>query len=746
MKAYTRKKGDMKISACTIAKNEAKNIARCINSYKGFVDEIIVVDTGSTDDTVRIAEECGATVLYFDWCDDFSAAKNFAIEASTGDWIIFLDADQYFCENCGKQVRRAIENAERKGTNAIFAREVNIDLSTGKLKSEVGIVRIFHADLRYHYPIHESIFSPQGLKIMSVQKAQFFYYHTGYSSDRFVDKLERNLRLLQKEMDSGPNPDRAAGLHAYMCDCYSGLNRYAETRAEARAFIEGKKKTNVRMLGLEAKPYVNSIYSLEKENGSLKELDEWITMLETAFPRYPDAFYARARYNFRRKLFAKALLNYEQAVKLSAVYNGDDPDSVSADLDGITYARGLCRLAAGDAAGALDLFADLARHAKNNAAMLRMLSIVKPMGELHADAFAQDFFLSLDDAVKPYMLGSMAMCYLSKPATFGYAYLRDKQRATDIDATLSGFIQAGNGDYLGASNFFYLNAVGAQNEESAMRALLCAVLAQNADALEHAKSVAPLCQQAVLGVADAPVGSTDIPQLVSLAVETDRLCGGALSAEIARTAVRKLGTLFARTFAEELEKSFVYAAALAAVEYAPLTSETLFLRGYYTYRLGRMGEAEDLLRLAKAWGYQPEEVDATLELVAAHLRVYRADKQPDMPAEQARIAARLERGDFPVAQASLAALRELAEPDAQWYSMAAVTFYYMGQDERAALIVQAGLLRFPKNADLLYNAGDIYSRMGMGPRAKSYYEQALRQCGDEELCEQIRAALVSAPA
>lgn len=746
MKAYTHKKGDMKISACTIAKNEAKNIARCINSYKGFVDEIIVVDTGSTDDTVRIAEECGATVLHFEWCDDFSAAKNVAIEAATGDWIICLDADQYFCENCGRQVRRVIENAEGKGKNCVMAREVNLDDTTGELKSEVGVIRIFRADLRYRFPIHESIHSPQGLEIVNVSKPQFFYYHTGYSSDRFLSKLERNLRLLQKEMETNPEPGRAAALHAYMCDCYSGMKQHEKTRAEARAYLEGKKATGIRMLGLETKPYINSICSLEQGNGPLEELDEWIAMLERDFPGYPDAAYARARYFFRCRMFARSLEKFEEAIHLSSIYAGADSDSVGAEMERIQYFRGLCRLAAGDAAGALDLFADLARHAKNNAAMLRMLSIVKPMGELHADAFAQDFFLSLDDAVKPYMLGSMAMCYLSKPATFGYAYLRDKQRATDIDATLSGFIQAGNGDYLGASNFFYLNAVGAQNEESAMRALLCAVLAQNADALEHAKSVAPLCQQAVLGVADAPVGSTDIPQLVSLAVETDRLCGGALSAEIARTAVRKLGTLFARTFAEELEKSFVYAAALAAVEYAPLTSETLFLRGYYTYRLGRMGEAEDLLRLAKAWGYQPEEVDATLELVAAHLRVYRADKQPDMPAEQARIAARLERGDFPVAQASLAALRELAEPDAQWYSMAAVTFYYMGQDERAALIVQAGLLRFPDNADLLYNAGDIFSRMGLEKRSRAYYEQALGRCGDEALREQIRAALVSAQA
>lgn len=745
MKAYTRKKENVKISACTIAKNEAKNIARCIHSYEDFVDEIIVVDTGSTDGTVHIAEECGAKVLHFDWCDDFSAAKNFAVDSASGDWIVCLDADQYFCENCGRQVRRVIENAERKGKNAVMAREVNIDDTTGQLKSEVGVIRIFRADLRYRFPIHESIYSPQGLQVVSVKKPQFFYYHTGYSTDRFSGKLERNLHLLQKEMESGPEPGRAAALHAYICDCYSGMKQYAQTRAEARAYLEGKKATGIHMLGLETKPYVNSIQSLEQENGSLSELNEWISMLEKAYPKYPDASYARARYYFRRRMFAKALEKFEQAVKFSAVYDGVDSDSVVAEADRIIYFRALCEQALGDVAGALDLFADLARRAPNNAAMMRMLSIVKPMGELYADQFAKDFFLALDDAVKPHMLGSMMMHYMSKPATFGYAYMRDRQRAKDIDATLSGFIQAGNGDYLGASNFFYLNAVGAHNQDSAMRALLCAVLSGDADALEHARSVTPLCQQAALGLADAPVGSQDIPQLAVLAVEAERLRGAALSARIARQAVEKLGAWFGEAFAEQLEQSFAYSAALTAVQYAPVTPKILFLRGYYTYRVGRLGEAEDLIRLAKAWGYDEPDTDAMLGVIAKCLYALRAGKQPDIQTERPHVADLLEQGAFPEAADALEAIRSGAEPDAQWYSMMAVSRYYLGQDERAALTAEAGLLRFPGDADLLSNAGDIYSRMGLSARAGAYYQKALLQCRDEALRTQIREMMAALP-
>jgi len=76
-----------RISLCVIAKNEEAMIADCLESVKGVVDEMIVVDTGSLDRTVEIAEEAGATVMHFAWCDDFSAARNTSLAAATGDWV-----------------------------------------------------------------------------------------------------------------------------------------------------------------------------------------------------------------------------------------------------------------------------------------------------------------------------------------------------------------------------------------------------------------------------------------------------------------------------------------------------------------------------------------------------------------------------------------------------------------------------------------------------------------------------------
>ena len=83
-----------KISQCMIVKNEERNIERALSWGKGVVAEQIVVDTGSTDRTVEIAEQMGAKVYHFEWIDDFAAAKNFAISKAKYEWIALLDADE----------------------------------------------------------------------------------------------------------------------------------------------------------------------------------------------------------------------------------------------------------------------------------------------------------------------------------------------------------------------------------------------------------------------------------------------------------------------------------------------------------------------------------------------------------------------------------------------------------------------------------------------------------------------------
>ena len=76
----------IQLSLCMIVRNEAKHLRRCLESVHELVDEIIVVDTGSTDATVEIAQEFGAKISYFEWCNDFSSARNVSLEAARGEW------------------------------------------------------------------------------------------------------------------------------------------------------------------------------------------------------------------------------------------------------------------------------------------------------------------------------------------------------------------------------------------------------------------------------------------------------------------------------------------------------------------------------------------------------------------------------------------------------------------------------------------------------------------------------------
>lgn len=99
-----------KLSLCMIVKNEKNNLPRCLDSAKAYVDEIIVVDTGSEDETPQIAQGYGAKVYYFEWCDDFAATRNYAISKATGDWILMLDADEELVVESNNLKNKIIES------------------------------------------------------------------------------------------------------------------------------------------------------------------------------------------------------------------------------------------------------------------------------------------------------------------------------------------------------------------------------------------------------------------------------------------------------------------------------------------------------------------------------------------------------------------------------------------------------------------------------------------------------------
>ena len=96
------------ISACMIVKNEEKLLPTCLKSIKDYVDEIVIVDTGSTDQTVSIAESFGARVYHHPWENNFSKHRNQSFSYAKGDWIFYIDADEELLPGSGDALRAAI--------------------------------------------------------------------------------------------------------------------------------------------------------------------------------------------------------------------------------------------------------------------------------------------------------------------------------------------------------------------------------------------------------------------------------------------------------------------------------------------------------------------------------------------------------------------------------------------------------------------------------------------------------------
>ncbi len=202
----------IKISQCVITKNEERCIARCIESMYGIADEIIVVDTGSTDRTVEIAKEHGASIRHFEWIGDFSAAKNYAIDQATGDWIIFLDADEYFTdERAAKAVRAAIEkhhsNLKIDGLyHAIrnFSKDGGAEINPDATRSFNTRVFRHVPSIRYKNAIHEQI-AKNGKDLYSWEMPQedSIIDHDGYVLTRVRSKEDRNLAMELMEIEKG---------------------------------------------------------------------------------------------------------------------------------------------------------------------------------------------------------------------------------------------------------------------------------------------------------------------------------------------------------------------------------------------------------------------------------------------------------------------------------------------------------------------------------------------------------------
>lgn len=195
------------LSVCMIAKNEEKHIGECLKRLSAYGFEIVLTDTGSTDRTLAIAETYTDRIYHFDWCDDFSAARNFCLQKASHNWILSLDCDEYIEKLDLSALRHCMEqHPDRAGRILIRSRF----LQNGQLTFDQTRVSRLADRRQFHFTgaVHEQLERRDGMA-KAVYDAPVTILHVGYDETEadMQKKSRRNIALLEAQLDrEGPDP------------------------------------------------------------------------------------------------------------------------------------------------------------------------------------------------------------------------------------------------------------------------------------------------------------------------------------------------------------------------------------------------------------------------------------------------------------------------------------------------------------------------------------------------------------
>lgn len=329
----------IKISQCMIVKNEEQNIRQALSWGRGIVWEQVVVDTGSTDKTVEIAKEMGAKVFHFEWCDDFSAAKNYAIEQASGEWIAFLDADEYFSKADARillDILKKVEVTAQKAGNIHALRTEMFHLNDeGEVFSVGQHYRIFRniRELRYCNRVHESLQMTDGTQMRCVMVKNLPIMHTGYQQSVREKKGERNIPLLKREVAENPENYNA---WSYLGESYAGSNRAKEALSCMERVIE-------RGTGQVMEDRVNAAFAVWFSEASFLPDDEIASYEQRARQYYerflqtgitfPDVEFYMGRFLLRMGKEEDGARFFERTLEKLERYNGSSSLKAPGRLD-----------------------------------------------------------------------------------------------------------------------------------------------------------------------------------------------------------------------------------------------------------------------------------------------------------------------------------------------------------------------------------------------------------------------------
>ena len=310
------------VSLCMIVRNEAHSLAECLQSARGAVDEMLVVDTGSSDGTALVANRLGARVVSFAWTEDFAAARNASLAHARGNWILVLDADERLTGNAGARLRKLLPGPTDVVAYLLQQRTPTpSSAGTGMVRTE-WLPRLFRTGVgaRYTGAVHECILPSLAGKGRVVH-ADLVIQHDGYlrSPEDVRAKALRNLRILQRELERDP-ADALAWIQ--VGDCHACLQ---DADAAIAAYRAG--------LGLLERPSARGHQTVDPATAAMAwqqfaaalllrgQVTEAVPALERALRLWPTLAPARmllGQARARSGDWTQAIEDYRQAIETAA--------------------------------------------------------------------------------------------------------------------------------------------------------------------------------------------------------------------------------------------------------------------------------------------------------------------------------------------------------------------------------------------------------------------------------------------
>ncbi len=279
----------LSLSAAIIARNEAQSLKRCLEAVQPAVDEIVVVDTGSEDQTPSIAQDLGARVYSCPWTDNFSAARNFAMEKVRTDWVFWIDADEILDPD-DIHVPRVVAGLLDNCNPPVILRVVLINNTGSETHYNFDVSRLFPTrfGLRFRGRIHEQIGPPDGDLYAAAYNhplVRIRLHHDGYHPDLIPRKLERNIRILRLAIHDNPDDVASWGFLGRELYLQGNLMEAVDVLYQAE-----RMASNVAMYGRlpEIQAYLADALI------QLGRLDEAITVSRRAVesnPQFPPGWY-----------------------------------------------------------------------------------------------------------------------------------------------------------------------------------------------------------------------------------------------------------------------------------------------------------------------------------------------------------------------------------------------------------------------------------------------------------------------